>query len=155
MLRTMDQLLNSKNEYIQNYISRITIQEESFERKKRILLEEAEEKKEEADLEAFKATKRATTTKRRMNEDLEGNLNKKRKISIHMEEEVTGREDRADPPEKEVDNVVVLVDDVADPPPMGEVGFEAPEEGIITMGDPHITESGREKLKELRKQMEA
>ena len=51
-----------------------------------------------------------------MNEDLEGNLNKKRKISIHMEEEVTGRDDRADPTEKEVDNVVVLVDDVADPP---------------------------------------
>ena len=61
---------------------------------------------------------------------------------------MTGRDDRADPPEKEVDNEVVLVDDVADPPPKGEVGFEAPEERIIT-------ESGREKLKELRKRMEA
>ena len=74
-----------------------------------------------------------------MNEDLEGNLNKKRKISIHVEEEVTGRDDRADPPEREVDNVVVLVDDVADPPPKEEVGFKAPEEGIVTMGDPPIT----------------
>ena len=47
--------------------------------------------------------------------------------------------------------MVFLVDDVADPPPKGEVGFEAPEEGIFIMVDPLTTESGREKLKELRK----
>ena len=51
--------------------------------------------------------------------------------------------------------MVVLVDDVADPSPKGEVGFEAPEEGIVTMADPPITESGRENLKELRKRMQA
>ena len=90
-----------------------------------------------------------------MNEDLEGNLNKKRKISIHVEEEVTGRDDMADLPEREVGNVVVLVDNVADLSPKGELGFEAPEEGIFIMADPLTTESGREKLKELRKRMQA
>jgi hypothetical protein len=36
ILLSIDQLLNSKNEYVQNCISRITFQEDSLERKKRL-----------------------------------------------------------------------------------------------------------------------
>ena len=42
-----DSLLNSKNEYLQNCISRITINEESWERKTRERREEEEERLEE------------------------------------------------------------------------------------------------------------
>ena len=64
ILLTKDKLLNSKNEYIQNCISRITVQEDMLERKKRIQREEEEDKAEEEKLKEFKKEKRPT--KRRM-----------------------------------------------------------------------------------------
>jgi hypothetical protein len=42
ILLSPDALLNSKNEYIQNCISRITVEEDQFARKKRLIEEEAE-----------------------------------------------------------------------------------------------------------------
>ena len=79
ILLSKDQLLNSKNEYVQNCISRITIQEDSLERKKRLIQEEVEEKKEETALAEFKAKKRADS--KRKDEELIGNPSKRRKFS--------------------------------------------------------------------------
>ena len=42
-----DSLLNSKNEYVQNCISRITVEEDKYARKKRLLEEDEVERKEE------------------------------------------------------------------------------------------------------------
>ena len=50
ILLSKDQLLNSKNEYIQNCISRITVQEDLYQRKARLLQEEAEERQLETDI---------------------------------------------------------------------------------------------------------
>ena len=44
ILLSPDNLLNSKNEYIQNCISRVTVEEDKYSRRKRILEEEAGEK---------------------------------------------------------------------------------------------------------------
>ena len=52
-----DQLLNSKNEYLQNCITRVVVQEESWEGKERERREDEEEKLEEAKLAAFKMLK--------------------------------------------------------------------------------------------------
>ena len=52
-----DQLLNSKGEYVQNSLSRITVNEESWERKERERKEEEEERKELERLELFKKQK--------------------------------------------------------------------------------------------------
>jgi hypothetical protein len=89
ILLSKDQLLNSKNEYVQNCISRITIQEDSLERKQRIIREEAEEKKEETALAEFKAKKRADS--KRKDEDLIGNPSKRGRFS--SQEEDTGRKE--------------------------------------------------------------
>ena len=103
ILLSNDQLLNSKNEYIQNCISRISIQEDSYERKMRILQEETEERQEETALAAFKASKRFGS-KRKDDENFPGNQNKKRKLSNQEGEKV----DLEDPG--------IGVDDVAGPP---------------------------------------
>ena len=52
-----DKLLNSKNEYVQNCISRITISEETWERKERERREEEDEQLEERRMEDFKKLK--------------------------------------------------------------------------------------------------
>ena len=52
-----DQLLNSKNEYVQNCISRVVANEESWERRERERREEEEEEKEKWRLERFREEK--------------------------------------------------------------------------------------------------
>ena len=52
-----DQLLNSKNEYLQNCISRVVANEESWERRERERKEEEEEEREKEMLERFKERK--------------------------------------------------------------------------------------------------
>ena len=63
ILLSKDTLLNSKNEYIQNCISRITVEEDQFARRKRLLDEEQEEKQEEQRIKDFKEQKRPTKRK--------------------------------------------------------------------------------------------
>ena len=80
ILLSQDSLLNSKNEYIQNCISRVTVEEDQFARKKRLLEEEAEEKLQEEKIIEFKEKKRPT--KRKTEEVPAGWRNpKKRKVS--------------------------------------------------------------------------
>ena len=55
-----DTLLNGKNEYLNNCISRVTIQEGSLDQKMRLIREEQEEKKELEDLIRFKEAKTTT-----------------------------------------------------------------------------------------------
>ena len=57
MFLSKDNLLNSKNEYVQNCISRVTIEEDKYQRKLRERLEEKEESDEADRLEAFKKEK--------------------------------------------------------------------------------------------------
>jgi hypothetical protein len=57
--RSEDELLNSKCEYLQNCITRITVNEETWERKERERREEESEKEEELRLEVFKNEKLA------------------------------------------------------------------------------------------------
>ena len=45
--------MNSNNEYIQNWISRITVEEDQFAQRKRLLKEEAEEKLYEENVKIF------------------------------------------------------------------------------------------------------
>ena len=52
-----DELLNSKNEYASNCISRVGVEETTFERKQREWEEETDEKKEEERLDAFRKAK--------------------------------------------------------------------------------------------------
>jgi hypothetical protein len=54
-----DQLLNSKNEYLQNCITRVVVQEEKWEARMRERKEEEEEKEDEARLIAFKELKQS------------------------------------------------------------------------------------------------
>ena len=89
-------VLNSKNKYIQNCISIISIQEDSFERKRKRIQEGADEKREEAEL-----------SKRNENKNLEGNISKKRRLSSHGKpaeacKVMTVSEDMADPSAKEL-----------------------------------------------------
>ena len=117
ILLSNDELLNSKNEYIQNCIARITVQEDLYERKARLLREEAEEKRLEMEIQTFKSTKRPA--KRKPNYSLEPN--KRLKLSLkaggNMETSKEVREVVADPPEREVGLLPqVGEEDVADPP---------------------------------------
>ena len=57
ILLTKDTLLNSKNKYIQNCISRVTVEENQYAIKKRIL---EEEENEEIKVKEFKTLKRPT-----------------------------------------------------------------------------------------------
>ena len=52
-----DQLLNSKNEYVQNCISRVVANEESWQRRERERKEEEEEEREKGMLERFRERK--------------------------------------------------------------------------------------------------
>ena len=100
ILLSKDQLLNRKNEYIQNCISRITAQEDLYQRKARLLQEEAEERQLETDIQQFKAQKRRA--KRKTQEDL---ITNKRLILADGIETRTfhkAGEDVADPPKMEV-----------------------------------------------------
>ena len=79
ILLSPDTLLNSKNEYIQNCISRITVEEDKLARKRRLMEEEAEEKEHEEKVKEFKKTKRPA--KRKTGDGPEGWKNpKKRKV---------------------------------------------------------------------------
>ena len=79
--RSGDELLNSKCEYLQNCITRITVNEETWERKERERREEESEKEEELRLEAFKLEKLST----------QGAGKRKRKAScLEREEAVVG-----------------------------------------------------------------
>ena len=55
ILYTKDQILNSKNEYMANCLSRVCVEEDKYARKKRERLEEQHEEEEKQLLEAFKA----------------------------------------------------------------------------------------------------
>jgi hypothetical protein len=55
--------LNSRNENVQNSISRITEEEDKYGRKKRLLEEEEEERKDEQDVMRFKEMKRPSKRK--------------------------------------------------------------------------------------------
>ena len=57
-----DQLLNSKNEYVQNCISRVVANEESWEKKERERREEEEDEKEKLKLEKFREEKSQVET---------------------------------------------------------------------------------------------
>ena len=57
-----DELLNSKNEYVQNNISRVVMNEENWERKERERREEGEEEKENKRLESFRKLKKVEKT---------------------------------------------------------------------------------------------
>ena len=61
IMASHDQLLNSKNEYVTNCISRVTVSESTFERKERERKEEETEKKEKEEIEQFKARKSGNT----------------------------------------------------------------------------------------------
>ena len=54
ILHTGDNILNSKCEYLSNNISRLTVMEEDWERKRRERTEEEEEEKEKLELEKFR-----------------------------------------------------------------------------------------------------
>ena len=58
ILLSRDNVLNSKNEYIQNCISRITVEEDKGARKRRLQKEEEAEKEEERAVQEFKEMKR-------------------------------------------------------------------------------------------------
>ena len=73
--KSKDSLLNSKNEYVTNCISRITVQEGAIERKMRDRREEEEEKAEESRILEFKRRKleaRALIVEGGRGDDLEG-----------------------------------------------------------------------------------
>ena len=57
ILLSNDNLLNSKNEYLSNCISRVSVEEDVFERKSREAREEEEERQEDIKLEEFKREK--------------------------------------------------------------------------------------------------
>ena len=57
ILHTGDNILNSKCEYLSNNISRLTVMEEDWERKRRERTEEEEEEKEKLELEKFREEK--------------------------------------------------------------------------------------------------
>ena len=63
ILLSRDSLLNSKNEYIQNCISRITVEEDKIARKMRLQEEEEAEKEEERAVQEFKEMKRPNKRK--------------------------------------------------------------------------------------------
>ena len=54
---SVDNILNSKSEYMSNKISRLTIEEDAWERKERSRLEEEEEKVAKEEVEKFKKSK--------------------------------------------------------------------------------------------------
>ena len=120
ILLSEDSLLNSKNEYIQNCISRITVEEDQLARKKRLIEEELDEKREEEKVQEFKKLKRPT--KRRKKEAPTGwKVPKRRRV----EKSSIPQEDIHHHPER----------DVADPPE-GEVGSggEASQKHTSNMG---------------------
>ena len=172
ILLSNDQLLNSKNEYIQNCISRITVQEDQYERRARLTREDEEEKQLETDMLEFKARKKSD--KRKPNETSHHFQSRPKKMKLDSQnsslEEGTqvhgvakeGRNE-ADPPEREVgvspsllvhdqvQEVCLGRENVADPPAR-EVGSVSSQEG----GNHHhgVVKTGQTKLIELRKRME-
>jgi hypothetical protein len=67
-----DTLLNSKNEYIQNCISRITVKEDKLTRKRSLMGEEAEKKEHEEKFKEFK--KPSEQPRERQGRDLKGGI---------------------------------------------------------------------------------
>ena len=65
---TGDVLLNSKNEYNANHLSRVVVEENVFQRKKRERQEEAEEMEEKKRWEVFKANHKHQPKRRREDE---------------------------------------------------------------------------------------
>ena len=66
ILLSKDQLLNSKNEYILNCIARITVQEDLYKRKARMLREEEEEKRLEMEILGLNLERRLARGNRKM-----------------------------------------------------------------------------------------
>jgi hypothetical protein len=73
ILYSKDRILNSKSEYLQNNISRLTIEEDAWERKERSRQEEEQERVEKSEVEDFKRKK-------------EGNIEEE---SVHKESPMT------------------------------------------------------------------
>ena len=66
ILLSNDNLLNSKNEYLSNCITRVSVEEDVFERKSREAREEEEERQEDIKLEEFKREKSKSTWEMKM-----------------------------------------------------------------------------------------
>ena len=91
ILLSKDTILNSKNEYIQNCISRITVQEDMLERKARLAKEEEEERILEEEVRIFKARK--GLSKRKKDED-EGTPRKRIRLEEnHQKVQQAGKPD--------------------------------------------------------------
>ena len=105
ILLSKDKLLNSKNEYLQNCITRITVQEDLCERKTRISREEKEEKQEEERIRAFRAEKRPSKRKSDKHELVQQNKRPRLTTSHEEEDTVPHQKDglgEPDPPKREV-----------------------------------------------------
>ena len=86
ILLSKDKLLNSKNEYLQNCITRITVQEDIYERKTRIIREEEEEKQDEERIKAFRAKKRPSKRKNETDKTDQFHQSKRPRLTINQEE---------------------------------------------------------------------
>ena len=184
ILLSNDQLLNSKNEYIQNCIARVTVQEDLYERKARMLKEEEEERKLEMEIMEFKSRKK---NDKRKPEENHQTFHKDAK-RLRMDQQNSSREgekqvqpDRvdnmADPPEREVGRktsreegfqvpgVVSEGVDMADPPEreVGKGSSQEEEEQVQKVDQAQdgkketssSPEAGKARLRELRKRMES
>ena len=125
ILLSKDQLLHSKNEYIQNCIARKTVQEDPYERKARLLQEEDEERKLEQAIMDFKTKKR----------------NSKRKP-----------EEESFPAFQKLFKRQKLAEDMTDPPER-ELGRRFQEAGITGKERIAFTEAGKDRLIALRLRM--
>ena len=67
ILFTKDKLLNSKNEYLANNISRVMVDEDKYEKKRREIREEKLEAEEKKALEDFKLLRKKTEKRQREN----------------------------------------------------------------------------------------
>ena len=171
ILLSNDHLLNSKNEYVQNCISRITVQEDQYERRARLLREDTEERRLENDMLEFKAKKKTDKRKPQENHHLFQGSSKRIKMektdSSHEEgSQVHGvtrdGTDVADPPEREVgaspsleggsqvQGACLEGKDVADPP-VREVGIISSHEGEVQVQE--VVKTGQARLMDLRKRM--
>jgi hypothetical protein len=100
ILYTKDQILNLKNEYMANCLTRICVEENKFDRKKREREEEREEEKELQKLEAFKITHKRPKRGREINMDAGPAMKRMRIIQkdgeISQEDGETFRKDGKD-----------------------------------------------------------
>ena len=132
-----DQLLNSKSEYVQNCISRVVANEESWERRERERKEEEEEEKEKLQLEKFreeKSRRQATLDPSSLQEETDPNSGvedittvlggwiKKRRDMAQMDGKMTSKKARVELPVHQNDGEAI--DDIPE-------GRKNPEEGAV------------------------